>query len=351
MTQKGLYFYTNGFTGDVNDGAAPFSESEFRDYNRSVLTGNVADMGVLSGVDNDLEVTGVASPLSVDTGRAQVYGFHYFNDAVVNPTVTTPSIGDTGGRAVLRCNLTGANNPPAESEVRVLIILSADGNAAIPALVQTPGVTWDIPLATFVIDTAGDIWTDSSKSIAGVTDARVYAVSPLAGMVRLREFIGDGTTGTCTFQGIQQNLSHLWIVAMARSDDAAATAQLSVTLNEDIGLNYGASSLAIAALATVITQTAMGAVDSIRLGLLTGAGGEVNGDFFEVKIPHYRSSLRKTLSARINTVGDGTLGGSGVRSEITDGWWADAAAITRIDLQVAPGNFPTGTKITLYGMR
>ena len=138
---------------------------------------------------------------------------------------------------------------------------------------------------------------------------------------------------------------------MARSDDAAATDQLSLYLNNDTGLNYGASGLAIIALATSITQTAMGAVDSIRLGLLTRAGGAVNGDFFEIKIPHYRSSLRKTLSARINTVGDGTLGGNGVRSEITDGWWEDAAAITRVDLLLALGNFPTGTKITLYGMR
>lgn len=351
MTQKALFFYTDGFTGDVNDGAAPYTEAEFRDYNRAVLTGNEADAGVLAGVDNELAVSGATSPLAVATGRAQVYGFHYFNDASVAPTVTTPAVGDTGGRVVIRCNLTAANNPPLENQARVLVILNTDGNAAIPAMTQVANTTWDIPLGTFVVDTSGDIWTDASKSVAGVTDARIFAISPLAGMVKLREFVGDGSTGTCTFDNIQQNLNHLLIVGMLRSDNASVTDTILAQFNGDTGLNYGDSSIAVQNSTTSVTQSALGANDSMRIGLVTAATGEANGDPIKIDIPHYRSSLPKSLTARVASAGNGTVGGSGVRSEIMDGWWETADPITRVDIFLTLGNFPDGTRLTLYGMR
>lgn len=167
MAEKSLFWYTNGFTGDTGDGAAPYTQEEFRLFNHAWAAHNQANAGVFPNVLNSLGVSGIASPLAMGTGRAIVYGFPYWNDASLNLAVTTPSVGDTGGRVVLRAVW-------SSQTVRAVVVLNTDGNNAIPALTQTDGTLWEIPLATFVIDTSGNIWTDSGKSVAGVTDARVF---------------------------------------------------------------------------------------------------------------------------------------------------------------------------------
>lgn len=183
MTEKSLFWYTDGFTGDIGDGAAPYTQEEFREFNAAWATGKAANQGVLYGVDGGLAVSGSSSPLSVATGWSFVNGFpHFIKTAASSLVVSTPSVGDTGGRVVLRANFTAAT-------VRSTIILSADGNSAIPALTQSAGTVWDIPLATFVIDTSGNIWTDSGKSVAGVTDVIEYAKTPLATVPRTRRFM------------------------------------------------------------------------------------------------------------------------------------------------------------------
>lgn len=342
MTQKSLYWYTAGFAGDIGDGSAPYTQEEQRLYDHALLAGNEADGGVWSGVLNELQVTGVATPLVVDTGRASVYGFPYWNDAAANVAVTTPSVGDTGGRLTLRASW-------ATQTVRATVVMNTDGNAGIPALVQVAGTTWDIPLATFVIDTSGDIWTDSSTSVAGVSDARVFAISPLAGMVKLREFVGDGTTGTCTFNYIQQNLSHLLIVALGRSDAVGVTDGANMIFNNDTGFVYSGSR--ISAINGAVASVRYAGLDGISCGSLSGAGGVADAaDLLEITIPHYTSPLQKAAAIRNNCRGDGTIGANGVRSEENQGWWADTDPITRIDVFIG-GNFETGTTITLYGLR
>lgn len=57
--------------------------------------------------------------------------------------------------------------------------MNSDGLNTIPTLTQTDGTTWEIPLASFVIDTSGNIWQTSAKSVAGVTDERDYAATTL----------------------------------------------------------------------------------------------------------------------------------------------------------------------------
>lgn len=151
--EKSQFWYTDGFTGASGDGAAPYTQEEFRAYHAALL-----GEGVVAASGNELAVSGSASPLSVATGRAQVGGFHYWNDAAKNLTVTTPSVGTTGGRVVLRADWTAAT-------VRLFVLLNTDGNAGIPALTQTAGVTYEIGLASFTITTGG---------VITLTDTRVF---------------------------------------------------------------------------------------------------------------------------------------------------------------------------------
>lgn len=139
-------------TGDYGDGATAYTMAEIAEVFRALFTSdNYATQGVLKGYLNDLAVTGVTSPLSVNTGAAMVYGFFYTNSAAKSVTITTPTNGTTGHRLVLRASWSTTQT------VRIYDIASADGTADIPAVTQTAGTTYDISLATFTVTTLGAI--------------------------------------------------------------------------------------------------------------------------------------------------------------------------------------------------
>jgi len=169
MAQKSMAWFTDGFDGAVGDGVSPYTQEEWR-AKEYTFFGD----GVDPNDGGQLEVTGVASPLSMATGRAQVAGFHYWNDAALNLTVATPTTGTTGGRVVLRAEWAGAS----EATVRAAVKMSADGTATLPALTQTVLTTYEIGIASFTITTAG---------VITVTDTRV--TRPLIG-----ELVDDAVT-------------------------------------------------------------------------------------------------------------------------------------------------------------
>lgn len=137
-------------TGTSGDGTAAYTEAEATRLFKHLAGGSPTTEGVLFEVDNSLAVTGTASPLAVNTGSAFVNGYFYWNTASVNLTVTTPIVGTTGGRVVLQMIT-------ASKTVRLAVIMSTDGISAYPALTQTDGVKWEIPLANFTITTGGVI--------------------------------------------------------------------------------------------------------------------------------------------------------------------------------------------------
>lgn len=154
MTQSSIFWPTSG----VGDGASQYTDAQLFAWLRRTLVRTIASEGVHAGYANELAVTGVGSPLAIDIGAALVDGIPYENTASVAQVVPTPSVGTTGHRVVLRANW-------AAQTVRVALISSTDGVAAIPAMTQTPGTTYDIPLATLTITTGG---------VITVTDARSY---------------------------------------------------------------------------------------------------------------------------------------------------------------------------------
>ena len=157
-------WYWDGTTiGDAT--IAPYdSDTDFGDIWRYLFTQDRTLMGIIEGVLNELAVSGAASPVSVATGAALVDGLFYLNDAVVSVTVPTPAGATRIDRIVLRKSW-------AAQTVRVTRIAGVEGGGA-PALTQSDGVTWDVPLAQVSITTLGAIT---------VTSERVIARSPLGG--------------------------------------------------------------------------------------------------------------------------------------------------------------------------
>lgn len=157
MAERSRFWTTNN-TGDGP--SIGYSTSDWEKIVRHWFqSGDEANGGVLFGIGNALACSGAASPISVNTGAAVVYGHYYENDASLGLAVTTPVVGTTGGRVVLRVNW-------AAQTVRLFAVRNTDGLSAIPALTQSAGTTWEISLATFTITTGGVIaLTDTRKFI------------------------------------------------------------------------------------------------------------------------------------------------------------------------------------------
>ena len=147
----------------VGDGAFSYNQDQANDFFRIFDVLSPSAEGVAWGVDNSLAVSGSASPLSMATGAAVCYG-RYWSNTPVSLSVSTPA-SDTGGRVVLRADWSA-------NTVRAAIFMNTTGVTAAPALTQVAGTTWEITLAYFVIDSGGNIWTDATKTVAGVTDER-----------------------------------------------------------------------------------------------------------------------------------------------------------------------------------
>jgi len=148
MAQNSFFWTTNG-TGDGPSGG--YTMDDFLKLLQNLLTPDTEDeQGVLLGVGSDLTVTGSSSPVSLSAGAAIVYGLYYENTSALNLTVTTPVVGTTGGRVNLKLDWTAQT-------VRAVVQLNTDGTADIPALVQTAGVEWNLPLYTFTVTLAGVI--------------------------------------------------------------------------------------------------------------------------------------------------------------------------------------------------
>jgi hypothetical protein len=161
----------------TGDGITAYTQVQANNFFRYFDIRYTDAEGVVMGTLNQLVITGSASPLAVDTGAAYSYG-RYHSDASVNLVVATPAA-DTGGRVVLRTDW-------ATNTIRLAVLANSSGVTAAPAITQTFGTLWEISLATYVVDNAGAIWTDSGKGTAGVTDTRVFLKNPGAMPIDVR---------------------------------------------------------------------------------------------------------------------------------------------------------------------
>jgi hypothetical protein len=176
-------FWTTGATGD---GASPYTMAQVTAWLRRTLTPGQANGGVIKVYGNELAVSGTSSPVTVATGAAQVYGYPYENDSAATVAIPTPSGATRVDRIVLRASWSAQT-------VRITRIAGTEGGGA-PSLTQTPGTTYDIPLAQVSITTGG---------VITVTDERVFCAfgtvlqtANLADSVVTAAKIADGAIST-----------------------------------------------------------------------------------------------------------------------------------------------------------
>lgn len=253
----------------VGDGTTTLSEALSREF--LALYFGVQDPaveGVSKGVLNELAVSGTASPISIATGSAICYGL-YRNTAVVTKAITTPAVGTTGFRVVLQTNWAGVGGA-AQASTRIAVVQSADGVAAIPALTQTFGTTWEISLATGTITTGG---------VITLTDARNFRKS-------------TAVVGTNE------------LVALAVTTAKIALLNITTALINDLAVTTGK----IAANAVTFAKF----VQSAAAGLsVVGRSANSAGDFAEIVAGTDGHVLRRSGT----TLGFGTVVAAGLASD------------------------------------
>jgi len=133
-------YFWDGTTGDAS--LAPYDDGELMGvFFRALLNGD-GDQGVLRGWLNELEVTdGGVDTATVLTGAGLLYGYWYETDANVNVNINAYR----GGNCLIIVRAVWATQT-----ARIVA-------RAVGALTQTPGVTYEIPLANVAIDGAGAI--------------------------------------------------------------------------------------------------------------------------------------------------------------------------------------------------
>jgi hypothetical protein len=144
------------WAGTATGDAGPYSDDQWSDTWRKLFTSDRTKQGVIQGYGNELAVTGVTSPVAVNTGAAMDDGKFYENTASVNVVIPTPGGATRIDRIVLRKDFAGQT-------VRITRIAGTEG-AGAPAITQTDGTTWDIPLAQVSITTGGVITVTDERT-------------------------------------------------------------------------------------------------------------------------------------------------------------------------------------------
>lgn len=155
MAQVSLPWDTNG----TGDGAAEYTEEQVVTWQRQAFNRNPIEQGILPmGANFEYDPSASGANVTIKPGAANVYGWWCWSTANEIFAIPVPTLGNTGHRIVLRADW-------ATQQVRLALVSSSNGVAAIPALTQIAGTRWEISVCTVIITTSGQ---------ASVSDTRKY---------------------------------------------------------------------------------------------------------------------------------------------------------------------------------
>jgi hypothetical protein len=186
--------------------------------------------GVLLGDGGELAATGATTPVAVAAGSAVVKGKFYINSASVNVSVATPAVSTRKDRVVLRADFTAMT-------IRITKIDGVEGGD-YPAITQTDGTTWDLPLCKLAVTTGGVITLVDERTFCHFGTAVSTAMLE-AGAVTLAKlnaaiysegafvwhYAGTLATGALTFEQVAPfavTLTGSYIIAATAPTGAAA---------------------------------------------------------------------------------------------------------------------------------
>lgn len=155
MTEKSWLWDGNSSSSGAGD-CGPYGANDYDDINEILWTGpNAASAGVRPRYGDELLVEVGSGKVTVATGAAIVNGKPYKNTASVDVSIPTPTGATRYDRVVLRSDYSAQT-------VRITRIAGSEGGAA-PAITQSNGAIWDLPLAVVKVTTGGTITIETDE--------------------------------------------------------------------------------------------------------------------------------------------------------------------------------------------
>lgn len=330
MTQLSR-FWNGILAGDAIN--APYdADDKFAEVLQSLANADSDTNGgrVCRGVLNELACTGVASPITIATGRAVVDGTWYENDAVTTLAVTMDK-----GYVILRKGTVAQT---------VRLAITEQNGGAYPALTQTRGTTWEYPLCSFVL--AGGVVT--------ITDMRTYTpYIPLIApdFVRLAQVTLAAPDDLISFDITGLSYSLYVLIGTVRNAEAnAGWGSSFVWFNASGPGEYAYNS--IRTFGGGVIEDKDGATDGIPALGSTNDMASFCPESFSPGIMflynlHSTTQWKSTIglfNGQFQTGVDATV--------LLGGLWRSTAEVTLINISDGYGDdMMVGTKVTLYGVR
>lgn len=335
MTQRSSIW--NGTTIGDAIGVAPYDgplemAAVFRSLNGA--NANSQRSGVCRDELNELAATGVATPITIDTGRAFVYGTWYENDASTTLAVDAAVAATRTDYLVLRKDYVAQT-------VRLQIIKNdTEGTGLPPALTQNTTTYWDFPL--YIVDMAvGGVIT--------LTDCRQY-VPYLAGSYFER--LADTTLGvssalvTFSINGLS---NRLYMVVV---NSKIATAMHAP---ETLGLYFtptSATEYDYAAIQTYGSPPLSHSTPGVFATSYLDVGNVGESTPYTTRYPMsviFLSNLHTSYDKAVFSLVTGLS--SGLFVAVQSGTFRYANPVTAINLFIPAGDsFAVGSRFTLYGI-
>lgn len=187
MTQRAIFIEDHA----SNPQSGPYSMGVMDNMVRAIMGWPGDDAGVIAGAENGLASSTVGGSVRIASGYAHIHGMIYWNDANVDFTPTTPSVGTTRKRVVLRKEW---DDPVSGSiSVELALLEGTDGSTSLPSLTQTDGTRWEIPICYFDVSTGG--------AISNRTDDAVSLLSGPAGIISF-SIVGTTVTTLAATSGV-----------------------------------------------------------------------------------------------------------------------------------------------------
>lgn len=150
--------------------------------------------------------------------------------------------------------------------------------------------------------------------------------------------------------GIPQTATHLWCIALLRSDEAANISVVTrLRFNNDSGgANYGTERMYASDTTGGIASKDAG---SGIIPHITGANAPANMfGIVEFIVPFYTGSTKIKNVRGTTALERDTFFGTGADIAIFHGIWNDTSAISRLAFTTNVGNFVAGSTVTVYGI-
>jgi hypothetical protein len=157
-----------------------------------------------------------------------------------------------------------------------------------------------------------------------------------------------GSAANVDIASIVGTYAHLLIFAYARGDTAATNTALGVRLNGDAAANYDYQQLGGVGTGVVSGEQFAQTLMSAGFMPANTAGANLFGAHC-IFIPHYAGSTNNKVAVSISATKTGVTTAT-MFNYLVGAFWRSNAAINRITLLPAAGNFVAGTRVSLYGM-